>query len=181
MVTDISKVKTFPKKIRTHQELIEEALSRGARDAKIILTKTISLGNWVHLRCQFGCPFYGKRFTCPDFSPTSPEMADILSDYKKALIVQTVQASDIQELVLNLEINLRNKGYHKAFALGSLPCNLCETCTIQTQCQHPELARPTLQACGIDVIQTLSNIGWAHHGFSHPCTDHCAVGLVLFE
>lgn len=78
MVTDISKGKPFPAQIRSHQPLIQEALDRGATEAKIILTRTITLGNWVKLRCQFGCPYYGKRFTCPDSSPSSGEMGDIL-------------------------------------------------------------------------------------------------------
>lgn len=50
-------------------------------------------------------------------------------------------------------------GYYKAFALGAGPCNLCvNKCDFRKSCLHTELARPSLEACGIDVYQTAANV-----------------------
>jgi predicted metal-binding protein len=44
-------------------------------------------------------------------------------------------------------------GYWKAFALGSGPCELCRTCG--KFCRFPHQARPSMEACGIDVFATV--------------------------
>lgn len=96
-------------------------------------------------------------------------------------MVKSDKAESIHDLVLGLEIYFRQQGFHKAFALDALPCNLCEVCTIDTQCEHPDQARPTLQACGIDVALTMNNIGWSSQATLQPCSDHSCVGMVLID
>jgi len=181
MVTDLTHYKKSPPRTPNNQELVDRALDRGAVNAKVIGTQTITLGNWVRLRCQFGCPHFGKRFTCPTFTPTTHEMSDILMDYQKALVVEAESAAQVHDLVLCLEEQFREQGFRKAFALDSLPCNLCEVCTIESHCEHPDQARPTLQACGIDVSQTMSNIGWNTATSQEPCSPRQTVGMVLLD
>lgn len=181
MVTDIANIKRLSSRALDNKDLIDTALRQGAVNAKVILAKTITLGNWVRLRCQFGCPHFGKRFTCPTYTPTAPEMSDILMDYQKVLVVEAETASQVHGLVLSLEGHFRSRGYLKAFALEALPCNLCDVCTIETHCEHPDQARPTLHACGIDVPQTMSNIGWSEAAVQEPCTTHQTVGMVLID
>ena len=43
---------------------------------------------------------------------------------------------------------------HKAFTLASGPCRLCEKCDTSSPCRHPHMARPAMEACGIDVFET---------------------------
>lgn len=177
-----SKLKSFPTEVRDHQSIISDARKLGAVKAKIILTATIDLGNWVKLQCQYGCSYYGTRFTCPPFSPTSDEMSEILLDYKKAIVIQMEDPEMVLGAVLNLEDNLKKKGFYKAFGICALPCSLCEICTIDTVCQHPEKARPTFQACGINVTQIMSSLGW---GDGIPmmtiCADNHPMGMVLIH
>ena len=52
------KIKALPEKIRLNQELIQEAICLGCTKAKVILTKTISIANWMKLQCQYGCSQY---------------------------------------------------------------------------------------------------------------------------
>ncbi len=179
MVTPTTNLRSLPAETLTNQELMEDALSFGCLNAKIIHIKNITLANWVRLKCQFGCPYYGKRFTCPSATPTSDEMAEILMDYEKAIVVEMKKSSEVHDAVLNIENRYKQKGFHKAFALDALPCNLCEICTIDTHCAYPEKARPTLQACGIDVPQTMSNIGWDFAIAYQGCTEEHSVGMVL--
>jgi len=84
MDSKMSKITNFPTEIRDHQTIIKDAQNLGAVKAKVILTRNIHLGNWVKLHCQYGCAYYGKRFTCPPYSPTNDEMSEILMDYEKA-------------------------------------------------------------------------------------------------
>ncbi len=68
---------------------------------------------------------------------------------------------------------------YKAFALGATPCNLCETCNTEVACKYPEKARPTIKACGIDIAQTLNNIGWIFDPKNEPCSSQLPLGMVL--
>ncbi|MFQ5482762.1 MAG: DUF2284 domain-containing protein [Nitrospinaceae bacterium] len=180
-MAEVTKIKRFPSQVTVNRDLVSEATRQGAVNAKVILTRAITLGNWVRLHCQFGCPYYGKRFTCPTFTPTSEEMSGILLDYNKALVVEAATAEGVHGLVLGLETYFRNLGPHTAFALEALPCNLCPVCTVETYCEHPQEARPTLQACGIDVPGTMLNIGWNAAARHEACTSQQKVGLVLID
>ncbi|SVA25311.1 uncharacterized protein METZ01_LOCUS78165 [marine metagenome] len=174
-------IKMMPENIRSNQELIQEALGLGCARAKVISTKAISLAHWVKLHCQFGCSKHGKLFTCPPFTPESEEMAEILEEYDQALLIYANHDTNVQEIVIHLETRFKQNGYQKAFALGAQPCKLCDPCTISTFCQYPEKARPTLQACGIDVNATVSNNGWADVIQHKPCSDSHPIGMILLN
>ena len=174
-------VKMIPKNISSNQELIQEALDLGCTKAKIVLTQTISIANWVKLHCQFGCSQYAKLLTCPPCTPDSDEMAEILNEYEKALLINASLDTNVQEVVVNLENSFKKKGYHKAFALGAKPCDLCSPCTVSTFCQYPEKARPTSQACGIDVQSTIDKNGWTDLSNQIPCSDSHTIGMVLLS
>ena len=174
-------IKMIPESIRSNQELIQEALGLGCARAKVISTKAISLAHWVKLHCQFGCSKHGKLFTCPPFTPESEEMAEILEEYDQALLIYANHDTNVQEIVIHLETRFKQNGYQKAFALGAQPCKLCDPCTISTFCQYPEKARPTLQACGIDVNATVSNNGWADVIQHKPCSDSHPIGIILLS
>ncbi len=172
-------LKKLPTNIYNNQELIKDAIDLGSIQTKVILIQNIALGNWIKLQCQFGCSFYGRRHTCPSFTPSSFEMAEILLDYQKVLIVESTSTEFANNLVLSLEKRFKQKGMHKAFALGAAPCNLCETCDIEESCKYPEKARPTIKACGIDIFQTLNNVGWVFDQKIEPCSSRFPLGMVL--
>jgi predicted metal-binding protein len=171
----------LPKSVQSHQELIDDALALGCRQAKVIQTRSIVLGAWIRLKCQYGCAHFGRLFTCPPYSPTHDEAADILVDYKKALLIQGGSEQNLNEVGLALEGRLRQKGFHKAFAVHARPCDLCEECTIDTRCHYPEKARPTLQACGINLSETLSLNGWQDDARLTPCSETSSIGMVLID
>lgn len=181
MVTDISNHRRASVPHVSAQEIVSTAREMGAINAKVIQSHTIFLGNWTRLKCQFGCPHFGRTFTCPTFTPTTQEMSDILLDYEKAVVVEAKQAADVHRLVLALETYFREMGFNKAFALGAQPCNLCEVCTVETHCEHPDKARPTLQGCSVDISRTLIQIGWNDAAKPEPCSGQQTVGMVLID
>lgn len=42
---------------------------------------------WVRLKCQFGCGGYGRRLTCPPYSPTPERTRAVLDEYGVAILV----------------------------------------------------------------------------------------------
>ena len=57
-------------------------------------------------------------------------------------------------------------GYYKAFAFLCGPCWLCKTCPAigakrgrAAECRHPDLARPAMEAAGINVFATARAAG----------------------
>ncbi len=145
---------------------VKKALSVGITRAKIIDAKTISVANWVRLKCQFGCGGYGKQLTCPPYSPTPEYTCKMLAEYSKALLMQIENISPAKEyrvsrklklIVADLEREIFLDGYYKAFGMTSGPCRLCRTCSTRKPCKYPYQARPAMEACGVDVYQTARN------------------------
>ena len=54
------------------------AKEMGVTLAKVISPQTVVTAEWVRFKCQYGCGGYGKRLTCPPYSPTPDETRKIL-------------------------------------------------------------------------------------------------------
>jgi len=148
----------------TNQNLtcsLDLALKTGALDAKLIDAKNIVVADWVRLKCQYGCGAYGKTLTCPPFSPTPERMRQILSGYSTAILLRVADESEAtQNMIANLERSIFLKGYYRAFGVTAGPCELCEKCNLK-ECVHPKQARPSVEACGIDVYATARKNGYS--------------------
>ena len=44
--------------------LCQLAIKLGAIDAQVIDADEVVVGNWVRMKCQYGCARYGKKLTC---------------------------------------------------------------------------------------------------------------------
>lgn len=143
------------------------AIELGARESKIIFTREIIIKDWVRLKCKYGCGGYGERLTCPPYSPTPEETRRIISGYKRALLMRFRSceecgdslAVNIHRVVADLEKEVFLSGYYAAFGMACGPCNLCEECNLK-ECRYPHLARPAMEACGIDVFATARKAGF---------------------
>jgi predicted metal-binding protein len=64
------------------------------------------------------------------------------------------------ESVVKLEKEAMRKGYSLAISFVSGSCQLCEKCNIETRiCAHPEMARYSEDAIGVNVKKTAANAG----------------------
>ncbi len=134
---------------------IQRAKKLGAKEAKIISPQKVYTAEWVRVKCQYGCDSYGQHLTCPPFSPTPQETRRMLDEYSIAILIHCPsQWIDVKAIISTLEREAFLSGYYKAFGMGSGPCHLCERCTLDKACRHPEDARPSMEACGIDVYMT---------------------------
>ncbi len=135
--------------------VLEKAIELGATDAVAISPEKVVVANWVRLKCQFGCGGWGRSLTCPPYTPTPEQMSKILSEYHKAILLRRKGLwSSFRKLMAELEKFAFLEGYYKAFALPSGPCDLCDECNLEGPCRYPTEARPSMEACGIDVFAT---------------------------
>ena len=170
-----------PRRMSRDSMLVAQAKRLGFSLARVIDTSEIVLKPWVRLKCQFGCSLYGRSSSCPPYSLSEEKMRAILSGYKHALLVQgTPPSSSFHEQLLDLERTLFLAGHHDALALGAGPCPVCSSCPADGACRFPEKARPSLEACGVDVYETARRAGLS----IAPVTDRLGYvkyfGLVLF-
>ena len=129
------------------------ALEFGALDAKLISADNVVVGDWVRLKCQYGCRGYGKKLTCPPYSPKPEETRRLLQNYDTALLFRVGPSRIGHEVVVKLEREAFLSGFYRTFGLGEGPCPFCKECNLNA-CVHPDLARPSMEACGIDVYAT---------------------------
>jgi len=171
---------------------VTRAVELGADAAQIIPADQVVVADWVRLKCQYGCGGYGERLTCPPHSPSPEVTRRVLSHYQQALLVhigvagggwkeEARQRRRLDKLIVALERELFLAGYYRAWGMGSGPCLLCKECDPAGPCRFPDQARPSMEACGIDVYATVRQAGWeieVVQTLESPCR---LFGLVLIE
>jgi predicted metal-binding protein len=170
-----------PKK--SYKKYLDLARVPPVHTAKIIDVDQVVVADWVRLKCQYGCGAYGTRYTCPPYSPTPEETRKVLSGYSKALFYifdhhgtyakHRNRRRNMHKFLSKLEREMFLDGFYRAFGMASGPCNLCRSCDVTEPCRHPREARPSMEACGIDVYATAKNAGFdltVVRTFEDPCT-----------
>jgi len=147
------------------------AVEAGATHAKQIHPSSVVTAPWVRLKCQFGCPGYGRGLCCPPHTPTAEQTRAILDCYQRAIlfhaeIPRMVQkAKDYEnylDTLVELEGEMFKDQYYRAFLFLAGPCRQCKKCGALDgkPCTSPGRARPSMESCGIDVYQTARNNGF---------------------
>jgi predicted metal-binding protein len=152
----------------------------GGVEAKVVHPSSVVTAPWVRLKCQFGCVRFGKGYCCPPDTPRPEEMRKILDAYDRAILFHIIAEKrsgkgrrdllqKIFRSLVDLEGEIFKDGFHKAFVLLAGPCDLCQECAKVTGggCHFGNRARPSMEACGIDVYQTARNNGF----FIKPLKD----------
>ncbi len=167
-------------KASPYASFIKKAVELGAEDAKIIDTGSIATAAWVRLKCQFGCGGYNSSFCCPPNTPAPEQTRKVIDCYSKAILVHTKRLGRITRIVVTLEREIYLSGFHKALGFGAGPCTVCKTCA-EEACIHPDRARPSMEACGIDVYATARANGYPVKVVKDRDTDANYYGVVLIE
>jgi predicted metal-binding protein len=162
-------------------ELEKMAFKEGASVIMPIDPHDIVVGNWVRLKCQYGCPSYAKKLSCPPYSPTPEDTRKVLEEYSKAYLIGYSRSifdeygnekfdkifpkalKKIRKSILELEKHVFLLGYYKSFTYGFCgPCTLCKQCSAEDgdiTCKLPKESRPSMEAAGMDVFKTVRNAG----------------------
>jgi len=166
-------------------QLRQQALDLGADRAAVIDTSAISVSEAVAFKCRVPrCPNYASCANCPPHAPTPDEFRRVLNSFSKAVLFNKRFSPEVMlnprkdkprreafrsifELAAKLESSAFYAGHHLAFGLAAGSCRevLChknKVCMVLDgdDCPFPALARPSLEAVGIDVFQLAALAGW---------------------
>ncbi|MDP2724856.1 MAG: DUF2284 domain-containing protein, partial [Syntrophales bacterium] len=89
--------------------------------------------------------------------------------------------NDFNDIVLHLEQTIFFDGYYKAWSVGCGPCKKCKECNITATCLHAAQARPSMEACGIDVFKTAREHGLPIKTLRDHSEEIDTYGLILVE
>jgi len=65
----------------------------------------------------------------------------------------------LHEVVSEIEREAFRRNYYFSLGLGAEHCALCQRCDVESPCRNPLMARPSMEAVGIDVHKTVKNAG----------------------
>jgi predicted metal-binding protein len=161
------------------------ALELGADRAAAVQVRDITVSDAVAFKCRVPrCPQYASCAHCPPHAPSPEEFRRVLADFHHALAFnlhvppEVMLGSDQREarrrafrsvfdLAAKLESAAFYGGHYLSFGLAAGSCRnvLChaqQACAVLEgrACPHPGLARPSLEAVGIDVFQLATLAGW---------------------
>ena len=154
------------------QDLEKIFKSHGFENFKWIEPGDIVTAQWVRMKCVFGCNEYGRTGTCPPNVPSVDECRRFFDEYTTGAVFHFQKAvkrpderhkwtREVNRSLLKLERTVLLKGYEKTFLLFMDSCTLCKDCPgIRQKCKHPESARPSPEAMGIDVFSTVRPLGF---------------------
>ncbi len=152
---------------------IEDIFHRhGLEDFRRIDPGKIIVSDWVRMKCRFGCPDYGRVASCPPQVPSVDECRLFFHDYDAAVVFHFEKSMAkpedrfawtraLNRKLLEVEREVFIAGHRKAFLLFLDSCNLCAECAGKREaCKLPYQARPTPEALGVDVYETVKRLGY---------------------
>jgi predicted metal-binding protein len=160
--------------------LVKRIIDLGAVEAKVVKTSSVVTAGWVRLKCHYGCGGYGSSLCCPPNMPTPEQTRKVIDGYETALLAHFRVNGSVTKAIVTLERETFLQGYYKAFAFGAGPCMLCKSCP-EDGCKHPDQARPSMEACGIDVYATARGNGYPIQVVRGEDSEQNYYGLLLVE
>jgi predicted metal-binding protein len=176
--------------MKSVESFCKRALEMEIEEAKIIDSCSIVTAEWVRMKCQYGCSGFGASLCCPPYTPTPTITRKVIDSYHKAILVHQrllkgqrrgEKAKAFRKAIVSLEIEIFLDGYYKAWSMGCGPCDLCNECNLSGSCRHGREARPSMEACGIDVFKTARDNGFPIEVVRAQDEERNIFGLVLVE
>jgi len=115
------------------------------------------------------CGSYDGNHMCPPRVGSLEEIAVRLQGFSQGVLLRYSRPLDVandreavigtklefHRLILRLERRLRRRGMTQLWGLIGGNCGLCRICTAveDKPCRHPERARTSLEAIGVDVVE----------------------------
>ena len=172
--------------MKSLEDYCKRALELGVKQVKVIAPRSIVTAQWVRLKCQFGCLHFGRSLCCPPHAPTPEVTRKVIDSYEKAILLhrrlkKDERTKDFNEILGHLEIEIFLDGYYKVFSMGSGRCFLCKECDPSSPCRYGRVARPSMEACGIDVFKTVRDNGFPIEVLRSREEERNIYGVILVE
>ena len=214
MENQIAKIGTFldeSKLLKDLERYKEKTFELGAANAKIVKPEEIPVDERVPLKCQIPrCFGYGTSAHCPPNTMKPNELRKHLENYKWAIFftlnlptelllkdatdkARIAAFQNIYNIVKSIESMAFYDGHYLAFGLGAGSCRrtFCgqhETCSALEgkSCRFGLLARPSMEAVGINVYKMTAAAGWdiypiGTHANAEETPKAVLAGLVAVE
>lgn len=159
---------------------------------KLVASDEIPFSQAVVEMCEANrCGKYATCWTCPPGVGKLEDLERKIKSYKTACVFTCkydledsfdfegiIEGQKRTKSVLNsITARLRSDG-EPFMALGCEGCGICEKCTYPDKpCRFPELAVPSVEACGINVVEFAKNTGIKYNNGTNTVTYFC---LILF-
>jgi predicted metal-binding protein len=165
----------------------------GYTDFKWFDPQEIIVSQWVRMKCEFGCPSFGKAASCPPNTPSMEECRGFFSEYTEALVLhfQKVATDKLERKtwsartnlkLLNLERAIFMAGYPKTFLLFMDSCELCAECVPErANCKEPKLSRPSPEGMAVDVFSTVRKLGYPIEVLTDPTQTMNRYAFLMVE
>jgi predicted metal-binding protein len=162
-------------------QLTSKVIALGFRNAVVIPVTEIHIPGWTDMRCRHGCGHFGKP-NCPPHAPTAEKTRLLLRDYSHALVLEGEPPTrDFQKRILRAEREAFHAGFYKAFAYWAGPCSICDDCANGGKCRNTRDSRPSMEAAGIDVFETMERAGMSVRTLTRKNDFVKYFGLLLLE
>jgi predicted metal-binding protein len=169
------------------------AKDHGFGDFKWINPKEVVTGNWVRMKCEYGCLNYGRWGCCPPEVPSVADCRRFFDEYKFGLLLHSaIRFKDpelrhqwgrkMQRKALAIEREVFLADFPRAFVFPPGPCELCTDCSgNKRECKQPRIARPSLEGFAVDVYGTARKMGYQIHVLKGYREEMNRFGLLLVE
>lgn len=182
------------------EELKRNALELGANDAKIISTDIIAIQDEIIELCQEPlCEGFGTSINCPPYAMKPAEFREEIKQYQHAILFKTDVSPEtllsenrheafgkIHEIVTQLESLSIQGGYSESRGLAAGSCKPvfcpdyeCQALIDGASCRYDDLARPSMEALGINVFKLIEDVGWEIHHLTSESDPVSVPGGVL--
>lgn len=170
---------------------IEKYLEKkGIFQYKLINPDEIPFSQAVVDMCKANrCGKYGTCWTCPPGVGELSELEIKIKRYKTACVFtckydledsfdfegMTQGQKSTKKILNNIIESIRSDG-GDVMALGCEGCGLCEKCTYPDEvCRFPEKAVPSVEACGINVVELAKKSGINYNNGENTVTYFCII------
>ena len=172
--------------------LINEPKPSGFTEVKMVNAPQIATARWMRQRCWYLCEASHEVDTVPPLSPSADETQAVLEEFRFGLMISKEVGFpfpqnfdpvwlDFQRSLTNAENQAFVRGYGKAFLIGSGNCLFGHHDDSLRPCRFAGKKRPTMEAVGINLHETLNMIGWDDLRVRDPHEPFQMFGLLLLE
>jgi predicted metal-binding protein len=159
----------------------KKAIDLGANDAKVFSVDRIPIEDEIVDMCNAArCEGYGKSANCPPHVMSPSQVRHWIGKYRTALFFkidvspQVLLSKDrfktfkkVYIIASQLEAFCIEQGFtlSKGLAAGSCKPVFCKNRSCEAlieggECRYPSLARPSMEALGINVFKLAKHVGW---------------------
>lgn len=154
----------------TWTRLAQEARALGINQCVPLDPRELVADAQVRAYCAADrCGSYGRHPMCPPALDARSDIADRVHLARAGALLQWMEPLDVRNdsegllrtkrtfhrAILSLERRLEDLGFSHPWGLIGSTCALCTPCGGLEGCTFPDLARPSLEALGVDVMALL--------------------------